>query len=189
MFASVRVRMVIGHHRTSSHMQVTLRPRPWADAHERRARHREGGNTLRSSSEKSGPVVNTRLSSRWIRSRREAPAGPIIPRQKCHICTTSEVSNCPNQQSVKFGQQAECQICTTGEVSDVHNKQSVRRGRCVGHEGRRRGRGEDRLGMIGRVGSIGRIPAELVVSPAQPVSSMPSQRERDHTRTKAMPAP
>ena len=166
-----------------------------------------GVNTLRSSNGKSGQVVNTQFSLRWIRSRREAPAGPIIPRQKCHICTTSEVSNCPNQQSVKFGQQAECQICTTGRVTNLHNKQSVKlaqQAKCpIGTISKgfnlhnkqgvtEQERGEDRLGIIGRVGPIGRIPAELVrCRPNRSLRGgipLASQRERDHTQMKAMPA-
>ena len=84
--------------------------------------------------------------------------------------------------------QAKCQFCTTGEVSNLHNKQTVRRVRGVGPEGRKQERGEERLGMIGRVGSIGRIPAELVRRwPNRSLrGGMPlaSQRERDHTQEK-----
>ena len=166
-----------------------------------------GVNTLRSSNGKSGQVVNTQFSLRWIRSRREAPAGPIIPRQKCHICTTSEVSNCPNQQSVKFGQQAKCQICTTDRVTNLHNKQSVKlaqQAKCpIGTISKgfnlhnkqgvtEQERGEDRLGMIGRMDSIGRIPAELVRRwPNRSLRGgipLASQRERDHMQIRTMPA-
>ena len=66
----------------------------------------------------------------------------------------------------------------------MHNKQTVRKVMGVGPEGRKQEGGAERFGMIGRVGSMGRIPAELVRRwPNRSLrGGMPlaSQREREH---------
>ena len=119
--------------------------------------------------------------------------GVKTAQQKEHqICPTSKVAHLHNRRSDKFAHHAQCQLapqakyqfCTTGEVSNLHNKQTVRKVMGVGPEGRKQEGGEERLGMIGRVGSIGRIPAELVRRwPNRSLrGGMPlaSQREREH---------
>ena len=125
------------------------------------------------------------MSTTGKASRLHTKQGAQPAQQKEHrICPTSKVAHSYNRRCDKFAHHAQYQFGTTGEVSNLHSKQTVRKAMGVGPEGRKQEGGEERLGMIGRVGSMGRIPAELARRwPNRSLrGGMPlaSQREREH---------